>query len=104
MTCSWLRPSRPSTQREHDPVGGIGAGRRAVGDVDRRSRREVAARAADAVLDAAPDRRLEGVAGVEGGEDVHRARQCAPPSKDLIIWIWPAAAVVGLKPNWKSNT
>ena len=30
--------------------------------------------------------------------------QCAPPSKDLIIWIWPAAAVVGLKPNWKSNT
>ena len=30
--------------------------------------------------------------------------QCAPPSKERIIWIWPAAAVVGLKPNWKSKT
>src|SRR5215210_5502357 len=30
--------------------------------------------------------------------------QCLPPSKDLIIWIWPAAEVVALKPNWKLNT
>jgi hypothetical protein len=26
--------------------------------------------------------------------------QCRPPSKDLIIWICPAAAVVALNPNW----
>ena len=30
--------------------------------------------------------------------------QWRPPSEDLIIWICPAAAVVALKPNWKSNT
>ena len=66
-----LEPGAAVHPAQDDPVRGVRPVGRPVGDVHRRRRRQVAARPADAVLDAAADRRLDVVARVERREQVH---------------------------------
>ena len=74
MTCSWFRPSPPSTQVSTIRFVAPGARRRAVRDVDARCVGEVVSRARDAVHLEAPLHRIED-AGVDDLEEPIRGAE-----------------------------